>query len=174
MSLQLLISHCTQHQLFRVAVKKLRRYRRTESHEAAPRNTYCIHQGPPVEIVTVIHGKEETRNEAQHGDYIITGPFHEQYVVRSAKVPDLYNMDDTVLITRTVKRTAVPVTKSLFNKLRLPNPLTVQAQWGPMLLKPGDILVKDNAHFYCIDKMAFSATYKWEKHSSLSFVGLPL
>ncbi len=156
-----LVSYCKSENLFKPAYKKIRKYRQVFSHDDEFANTFYIHDGKPIDIVTSINNEKETHAIARQGDYVITGPLHEKYVIRSVNLPTYYNLTDGFLHTRQVQRVVAKITKQMFTKLKLPIPLSFTTSWGEiMILKPGDFLVQDSSNYYRVEKNAFHMTYK--------------
>jgi hypothetical protein len=132
------------------------------SYDDKDKNTFYIHTGSPVEITTYVDNEKETKNVCQPGDYVITGPKGEKYVVMAKKVPNFYNLLEELLITRQQPRKVVKITKQLLKKLSIETPLEFVASWGEKVkLYPGDFLVKEEeGKYYKIDGDVFKKTYK--------------
>ena len=118
-----------------------------------PPMTYTVStQEQPV--VTVTCDGEETQNVAAQGDIIMSGPSKENYVVKSAKFPKLYQGQ----IGQTVIPEQGPRLVALYTGQQ---PVSFTAPWGEsMVLKPGDYLVKDGDQgYYRIAKVEYEQTY---------------
>jgi hypothetical protein len=118
-----------------------------------PAMTYTVsNQEQPV--VTVTSDGKETQNVATPNDVIMSGPSRENYVVKAAKFPKLYQgtMGGPVIPEQSPRLVALYVGKM---------PVTFTAPWGEsMILKPGDYLVKDgDAGYYRIAKVEYDQTY---------------
>lgn len=162
--MEALVAYCKEYELFKTAHKKLKKYHQTTTLEDKHINTFYIHRGKPVKIVTSIKNETETYDKAKNGDFVITGPLGEKYVVKSINMPLFYNLIDGILYTRQIHRTVAKITPDIFRKLQLPNPLSFKTSWGaPMILKPRDYLVKDGDSYYRVDNKAFQMTYSFEK-----------
>jgi hypothetical protein len=157
------VTFLNSNDLFQKATKKLIRYRRVNSHEDEGKNTFYIHTGEPIEIVTYIDGVKETTNTCQPGDYVITGPKGEKYVVLGKKIPALYNLIEEVLVTRLQPRKVAKITKGLLKKLNLKDHIEFTASWGEAVsVSAGDFLVKEGeGKYYKIDGEVFKKTYKF-------------
>lgn len=118
-----------------------------------PAMTYTVAtQEQPV--VTVTSDGKETQNVAAVNDIIMSGPSQENYVVKAAKFPKLYQ--------GAVGKTVIPEQSPRMVALyRGPQAVTFTAPWGEsMVLKPGDYLVKDgDAGYYRIARVEFEQTY---------------
>jgi hypothetical protein len=103
-------------------------------------------------VVTMIDGVEETRNVAQSGDYVLTGPKGEQYVLGKAKFEKLYrHIEGNVYETLPDAVQAVEVTQ----------PLNFEAPWGgEMIAEVGDYIVYRSAtDSYRVEREIFLDTY---------------
>ena len=117
------------------------------------------------EVITYINGKEETRNQARQGDYIVEGPKGEQYVVSPKKFTARYK--------------AIPGHDGVFEaigKIRaLPNPyqekIVIIPSWGGYQYGDEDCMLAvtvdltttqpdDEANIHIIDYQAFLKTYR--------------
>ena len=157
-----LIDHLNAQEAFKIAVKKMKQYKQVLSASDPTPNTFYIHQGANARIITKLSNDKETHDVVRQGDYVITGPLREKYVVKSQNVLKVYNIIDGYLFTRQVQREVAHVPKSVFVQLGLPNPLRFITSWGvPMILKPGDYLVKDGNNHYRVEKKAFHLTYEF-------------
>jgi archaellum component FlaG (FlaF/FlaG flagellin family) len=118
-----------------------------------PAMTYTVAtQEQPV--VTVTSDGKETQNMAAVNDIIMSGPSQENYVVKAAKFPKLYQ--------GAVGKTVIPEQSPRMVALyRGPQAVTFTAPWGEsMVLKPGDYLVKDgDAGYYRIARVEYDQTY---------------
>lgn len=110
------------------------------------------------EVVTVINGKEETRNTAKTGDYIITGPNGEDYVIKAAGFPGLYEED--------AGNPSRYVSKHLIRALVLTEDTELTAPWGEkQRAEKGGVVaspVDNPKDIYLIGKGAFEAMYTRE------------
>lgn len=115
--------------------------------------TYTVTQEPKQVVTTTSDGKE-TKNTAAAGDIIMSGPSGEQYVVKSAKFPKLYQGN----IGGPIHPEQNPRMVALYTGNQ---PVMFKASWGEdMILKPGDYLVKeDEGKFYRIAKLEYEQTY---------------
>lgn len=108
----------------------------------------------PREVVTTIKGKEETRQTAKIGDYIITGEVGEQYIIPAAKFPNLY-----------VKDPSDPtryISKNVVRAIELTEDTELLAPWGEKQRTPaGGVVVKSevNGDVYLIEEGAFAVSY---------------
>ena len=105
-------------------------------------------------VVTMTSDGKETQNVAEVGDIIFSGATGENYVIKAAKLPKLYN--------GTVGEDIYPEQSPRQVALYTGEPVTFKAPWGEdMVIKPGDYLVKDpaNTGYYRIAKVEFEKTY---------------
>ena len=105
-------------------------------------------------VVTITTDGKETQNTADVGDIIFSGATGENYVIKSAKLPKLYNGN--------VGGDIYPEQSPRQVALYTDEPVTFKAPWGEdMIIKPGDYLVKDpaNTGYYRIAKVEFEKTY---------------
>jgi len=105
-------------------------------------------------VVTTTADGKETQNTAEVGDIIMSGATGENYVIKAAKLPKLYN--------GTVGKDIYPEQSPRQVALYSGEPVTFKAPWGEdMVIKPGDYLVKDPANngYYRIAKVEFEKTY---------------
>lgn len=111
--------------------------------------------GKSQKVDTIIDGVLETTNTAVPGDYIITGPRREEYVVKAETFKKRY--------VPVSGDTYKPIGKVVAIKWVLP-PTTFTASWGEdMILNTGDMLcaTPDNLKEpYRIEIKAFRDTYK--------------
>lgn len=118
-----------------------------------PAMTYTV-SSTEQPVVTVTSDGKETQNVAAQGDIIMSGPSRENYVVKSAKFPKLYQGDvgGVVMPEQSPRLVATYTGKE---------PVQFTAPWGEsMVLKPGDYLVKDgDAGYYRIAKVEYEQTY---------------
>lgn len=106
----------------------------------------------PKEIITLIDGKQETKNMAKPGDYIITGTKGERYIISADKFNGRYDIVDNKAKTKPVK---------ILAKMWNTNNVQFMASWGEkMIIENGDFLVNNNNEFYRIEKEAFFNTYQ--------------
>jgi len=128
-------------------------YNFVDSVENMPPMTYAV-ATQPKEVVTVTADGKETKNVAQPNDIIMSGPSRENYVIKAAKFPKLYNGN--------IGGEVFP-DQSPRNVARYTGQETVmfKAPWGEdMVLKPGDYLVKeDEGKYYRIAKSEYEQTY---------------
>lgn len=136
--------------------KKLaKQYRFVDSGQPGqlPAMTYTVAKAQtPVETITS-DGKE-TQNVAEPGDIIMSGPSKENYVLKAAKFPKLYQGQ----IGQTVVPEQNPRMVALYTGQET---VSFMAPWGEsMVLKPGDYLVKDgDAGYYRIARVEYEQTY---------------
>jgi hypothetical protein len=148
--------------MFQTATKKVLKYKRVTSSTDEGKNTFYVHTGEPITVVTYVDGVKETSNTCNNGDYIISGVKGEKYVVLAKKLPTLYNLIEEVLVTRQQPRKVVKITKPLLKKVNIKEPVDFTASWGEELtLTAGDFLVKEEeGKYYKIDGDVFKKTYK--------------
>ena len=107
------------------------------------------------EVVTRLNGAEETRNIARPGDYIITGPHGERYVIGAAKFKSLYQLEEG--------RPARYRAKGRVRALRLEEDTELVAPWGEkQRAAKGGVVVQrvgKPAEIYLIDGRVFDETY---------------
>lgn len=118
-----------------------------------PAMTYTVsNQQQPV--VTITADGKETQNVAAQGDIIMSGPSRENYVIKGAKFPKLYQGE----IGQNVIPEQSPRMVALYTEK---DPVMFTAPWGEsMVLKPGDYLVKDgDSGYYRIAKIEYEQTY---------------
>lgn len=105
-------------------------------------------------VVTITSDGKETQNVAQPNDIIMSGPSKENYVLKAAKFPKLYQgeIGQTVVPEQGPRMVAVYTGKDV---------VSFTAPWGEaMILKPGDYLVKDGDQgYYRIAKVEYEQTY---------------
>uniref|UniRef100_A0A6C0BDU3 Uncharacterized protein n=1 Tax=viral metagenome TaxID=1070528 RepID=A0A6C0BDU3_9ZZZZ len=161
----ILIEHLNSLSLFQTAVKKIYTYNRVLSLDHANKNTFYIHTGEPVHVVTYIDGEKETSNTCNPGDFVISGINGEMYVIPPHKLPNNYNLVDEKLITRQQPRKIARITKTLLRKLGLKQEIKFIASWGEsMVLQSGDVLVKEDENkYYRIEGRIFKKTYTLNK-----------
>ena len=106
-------------------------------------------------VVTTVNGKVETTNTAKVGDYIVTGPAGEEYIIGKEKFESRY------------KKVSDGVYKALGTCFAFQwkgSPFTFTASWGErMICDKGDYLasVEENlSEPYRIEKSVFTETYK--------------
>lgn len=105
-------------------------------------------------VVTITSDGKETQNVAAQNDIIMSGPSKENYVVKAAKFPKLYQgeIGQTIIPEQGPRMVAEYTGK---------DQVTFTAPWGEqMVLKPGDYLVKDGDQgYYRIAKAEYEMTY---------------
>jgi PGDYG protein len=118
-----------------------------------PAMTYTVSDGEQP-VVTVTSDGKETQNVAEKGDIIMSGPSRENYVVKAAKFPKLYQgqLGQSVVPEQNPRMVAAYTGNQ---------PVTFTAPWGEnMILKPGDYLVKDGDQgYYRVAKVEYEQTY---------------
>jgi hypothetical protein len=118
-----------------------------------PPMTYTV-AASEMPVVTYTSDGKETQNVAAQGDIIMSGPSKENYVIKAAKFPKLYQgeMGQTVVPEQSPRMVAVYTGKE---------PISFVAPWGEnMVLKPNDYLVKDGDQgYYRIAKVEYEQTY---------------
>lgn len=145
---------------FKKATKKKIKYEYASTIEdLKPKSfTICNQDGTP--IVTKLAGQIETKNTANKGDIVISGPFGETYVMSVIKFIQLYDVNKAVATPRQdMTRMIAEVPKSI-----LKSPITFKSPWNEdMILNPGDFLVRDGPNnkngFYRIERSTFLKTY---------------
>lgn len=119
----------------------------------------------PHEVVTVINGKEETRNQAQPGDRIITGVKGERYVIKEAKFGGLYEEDPA--------DSSRYISKNVIRAMQLGENTELTAPWGEKqrAAKGGYVAqrVDNPSDIYLIEEGAFKATYAPETAAQPNF-----
>ena len=115
--------------------------------------TYTVAQAQ-TSVETITSDGKETQNVAEPGDIIMSGPSRENYVLKAAKFPKLYQGQ----IGQTVVPEQNPRMVALYTGQET---VSFIAPWGEsMVLKPGDYLVKDgDAGYYRIAKVEYEQTY---------------
>lgn len=111
-------------------------------------------------VVTYTSDGKETENVAKIGDYIMSGPSRENYVISATKFDKLYQSvgADTVVPEQNPRQVA---------HYQGPNTVKFKASWGEdMILKPGDYLVKepDGKGYYRIAAAEYEQTYNPPGH----------
>ncbi|CAB4163918.1 hypothetical protein UFOVP1146_274 [uncultured Caudovirales phage] len=105
-------------------------------------------------VVTTTSDGKETQNTAAPNDVIMSGPSRENYVIKAAKFPKLYQgtVGGPVIPEQGPRLVALYTGKM---------PVTFTAPWDEsMVLKPGDYLVKDgDTGYYRIAKLEYEQTY---------------
>lgn len=111
----------------------------------------------PEKIDTVIDGVTETTNQGKKGDYVLTGPKKEEYIISPKEVKEKYteisNSNGKVLLK----------TKPSEIKYQLASKnMEFEASWGEkMIANKGDILVYEKGKLsYRIEKNIFKETYE--------------
>jgi hypothetical protein len=138
---------------FQPTSKKKLVYQYVQSSENMPPMSYAVAQ-QKMPIVTNTADGKETQNVAEPNDVIISGPSREQYVVKAAKFPKLYQGQ----IGGRVHPEQGPRNVAVYTGSQ---PVTFTASWGEsMVLKPGDYLVKEaEGKYYRIAKQEYEVTY---------------
>lgn len=138
---------------FQPTSKKKLMYQYSQSTENMPPMSYTVAQQQMPVVTTTADGKE-TQNTAEPNDVIMSGPSSEQYVVKAAKFPKLYQGQ----MGGPVHPEQGPINVALYTGNQ---PITFTASWGEsMVLKPGDYLVKeDEGKYYRIAKHEHEQTY---------------
>jgi hypothetical protein len=113
------------------------------------------------DVVTNIGGIEETKNIAQPGDAIVTGPAGERYVVAGRKFSQLYE--------ETPADPTRYVSKNVVRAIQLARDTEIVAPWGEkQRVKAKGYVVQSVAQpsdVYLIEEGAFAATYSpFERH----------
>lgn len=104
------------------------------------------------DIVTTIDGKDETKNKARIGDYILTGTKGERYILTPEKFKLRYKLQG--------KDKAVTEPVIINAKEYKGKPISFVASWGEeMIIEEGDYLIKKGNEYYRIEKGAFANTY---------------
>lgn len=117
------------------------------------------------EVVTVIAGKPETRNTAKPGDYVVTGPLGERYVIAGNRFDRLYEPDPS--------RPGEFRSKGTVLAVLLIEPVTFKAPWGEQQrIDAGGVMVKNGDDIYGIAEAAFAETYGRADREGKVFVGL--
>jgi len=118
-----------------------------------PAMTYTV-AASEMPVVTYTSDGKETQNVAAQGDIIMSGPSKENYVIKAAKFPKLYQgeIGQTVVPEQSPRMVAVYTGKE---------PISFVAPWSEsMVLKPNDYLVKDGDQgYYRIAKVEYEQTY---------------
>lgn len=138
---------------FQPTSKKKLDYQYAASTDNMPAMSYTVAQQQMPVVTTTADGKE-TQNTAEPNDIIMSGPSREQYVIKSAKFPKLYQGQ----IGGPVHPEQGPRNVAVYGGNA---PVTFTASWGEsMVLKPGDYLVKEaEGKFYRIAKQEYEQTY---------------
>jgi hypothetical protein len=135
--------------------KQAKQYKFVNNGEpgSMPAMTYTI-ATTEIPVVTYTSDGKETQNVAQPDDIIMSGPSKENYVVKAAKFPKLYQGQ----IGKTVVPEQSPRMVALYSGNEVVN---FVAPWGEnMVLKPGDYVVKDGDQgYYRIAKAEYEQTY---------------
>lgn len=158
--METLIKHLERESLFFAAEKKLFKFKQVFDINDSKRLTFYVHEDEPTHVETILNDKLETINVCRRGDFVITGPMGEKYVVTPVKVIKLYNIVDGFMYTRKQHRIVAKVTAKIMRKLGFKNTISFKASWGEdMILEAGDYLVKDGVGYYRIESKAFTKTY---------------
>jgi hypothetical protein len=116
-------------------------------------------------VVTVIAGKPETKNLAKPGDYIVTGPAGERYVIAGNRFDRLYEADPA--------RPGEFRSKGTVLAVLLTEPVTFKAPWGEQQrIDAGGVLVKNGDDIYGIAESVFAETYGRADKEGKVFVAL--
>ena len=116
----------------------------------------------PVETV-LADGTKETTNTALPGDFIVTNPGGEQYVLKPEKFQSRYEPKESADGAYSAKGYCIAV-KNPFKA-----PITMQASWGEMQLGAADCMIADTYEYatgkregepYIIGVKEFEQTYK--------------
>lgn len=109
----------------------------------------------PTEVETILPDGKETKNKAEPGDIIMSGPSGERYVIKAKKFGSLYSgkIGEKIKVAPNPRQVARYSGKDT---------ISFKAPWGEdMVLKPGDYVVKDgDSGFYRIAKAEFEKTYE--------------
>lgn len=134
---------------FQPTSKKKLMYQYVESTDNMPALSYAVAQKPMV-VHTVT---DNTTNNAEPNDIIMSGPVRENYVIKSAKFPKLW----VGQIGGPIHPELSPRNVAIYNG----KPTRFKASWGAdMDLNPGDYLVKeDEGKYYRIRKSEADLTY---------------
>lgn len=112
-------------------------------------------------VITIVKGKEETRNKAKKDDMVVMNPSNEQYIIDAKKFAARYTKDDKLDKTWTLYEA-----KGECFGFRYKGPsFKFTAPWGElMLVENGDMIVSTSPEggndIYRIEKDAFKSTYK--------------
>ena len=106
----------------------------------------------PEKVVTTIDGEKETSNEAEEGDYIITGVSGEKYVLSPEKFKKRYFVDGNVAKTKPVE---------IHAKQYKGKNMSFMASWGEeMRMNYNDYLVRNGEEYYRIERRVFDKLYE--------------
>jgi hypothetical protein len=138
---------------FQPTSKKKLMYQFVQSTDNMPAMSYSVAQ-QQMPVVTMTADGKETQNTAEPNDVVMSGPSREQYVIKSAKFPKLYQGQ----IGGPVNPEQGPRNVAIYNGQEQVN---FTAPWGEnMVLKPGDYLVKEaEGKYYRIAKQEYEKTY---------------
>jgi hypothetical protein len=140
---------------FQPTSKKKLMYQFVQSTDNMPAMSYAVAQ-QQMPVVTMTADGKETQNTAEPNDVVMSGPSREQYVIKSAKFPKLYQGQ----IGGPVHPEQGPRNVAIYNGKEQVN---FTAPWGEnMVLKPGDYLVKEKeaeGKYYRIAKQEYEQTY---------------
>lgn len=138
---------------FQPTSKKKLMYQFVQSTESMPAMSYAIAQ-QQMPVVTMTADGKETQNVAEIEDVVMSGPNREQYVIKSAKFPKLYQGQ----IGGPIHSEQSPRNVAVYNGKEQVN---FAAPWGEnMVLKPGDYLVKEaEGKYYRVAKQEYEQTY---------------
>ncbi len=106
----------------------------------------------PGEVIET--GLDATKNTAEEGDWIVTNPNGEQYIVKDDKFQARYEPkegEDGVFVSKGLPVKAVQVDRNIVFK----------APWGELqAVKAGGYIIESGNERYGIDQDAFLKTYK--------------
>lgn len=141
-----------QMQFLPTTKKKLTYHFSEDVNDMEPMSYGIVKQQMPV-VTTTSDGKE-THNIAEPDDIILSGPSKEKYVIKPAKFSKLYvgKIGHPIHPEQSPRNVAVYTGQTQ---------ITFIAPWGePMLLKPGDYLVKEaEGKYYRVAKKEYEITY---------------
>ena len=114
---------------------------------------------PGETVVTSIGGKAETKNTAKEGDWIVTNPTGESYIVSVDKLQTRYDR-----ISEGQYKAKGKIMGMVASEKDAAECPTFTAAWGEqMILEPGDILampIGSNPEIYRIERGVFAQTYE--------------
>lgn len=150
------------HLHFKKYQKRQTKYTRSMDINSKTPNTFHVHTGENVSIVTKIQDAKETSNTMRRGDVLITGPKGERYVVGAEKFLGLYNVNEEIAVPRALPRMVARLTRYALRKggKRMENTIVFTAPWSEkMVATVGDYIVKDGNGYYRVEKTIFRSTY---------------
>jgi len=110
-------------------------------------------------VVTSIGGEVETRNSAKEGDWVITNPTGENYIVSDDKLQSRYEKIGEGQYKAKGKIRGIVVSSN--DAIECPK---FVAAWGEdMIMKEGDVLaipIGSNPEVYRIERLVFEKTYE--------------